>query len=376
MRKGILLKFSNYSLARVLVTVIWTGFIGLFGCAESQPQVQSTTVANRVAVGEVKAAAPSFKRTYTGQVRAQSQGEYSFEVGGKVRRLYLEVGDAFRQGDVLAELDPEINALSLAEIEASVNQAKFDFENASLELKRRQKLFQDKLVSSAEVDVWKLRTDTAKAQIDVLEARRDLAKKRLADTRIIAPFDGTVTQRFVNANENVVTGQPVYALSNINSALEVVAYIPYQHVKQDFSGRTIAMKTLNGKPLTGQVTSLNQNADASALVDVIIELEPQFEELVYPGVPVEVTYDITHDKQTLMLPAEALQRATNGDHYVWRVHTSDQTAIKIPVSITAFTNDEVEISVSPDAQLSAGDAVVTSGATSLNPTQNRYPITL
>ncbi|GAB6066158.1 EmrA/EmrK family multidrug efflux transporter periplasmic adaptor subunit [Aquifex pyrophilus] len=49
-------------------------------------------------------------------------------------------------------------------------------------------------------------------EIKSLERRRDIARKRLEDTRLTAPFDGVVAKRFISEGDTVRAGQPAFAL--------------------------------------------------------------------------------------------------------------------------------------------------------------------
>ena len=98
------------------------------------------------------------------------------QVGGVIRQVHFQEGQAVRKGDQLFTIDPRPMQAVLAHDRAQL-------ENAEIQFTREQKLFDQKLVSRDEYD-------TSKASRDTLTATVQSDELNLSFTEIRAPFDG------------------------------------------------------------------------------------------------------------------------------------------------------------------------------------------
>jgi HlyD family secretion protein len=127
----------------------------------------------------------------------------SSEVGGTIVRLPLEEKQRVKRGDLVAELRADDLRAELAEAKARLTEAEAEIRLAELERDRAQQLF-DKRVDTAsrrdktvrDLEVGRARRETAAAAIHRIEA--EIAKRR-----IVAPIDGVVVVRHVDAGEAI-----------------------------------------------------------------------------------------------------------------------------------------------------------------------------
>src|SRR5262249_7475434 len=152
-----------------------------------------------------------------------------------VEKVFVDLGDAVRDGQVIAQLDTreldlavhqqqaalqqELARLGMAESNASVDegttsqvrQAEAGFEEARIRLERTRSLTQEGVASKQQLDEQQARYDVAEATlrsaretvrniqatIAAREAALDLAQKKLADARIVAPIGGLIKERLI-----------------------------------------------------------------------------------------------------------------------------------------------------------------------------------
>ena len=131
----------------------------------------------------------------TGTLTAKRAALLSTSVSGLVTTLNVDLGDRMEQGDVLLELDSELNRLALegaraaaAEAEATLADARRRLEEAST-LAARQSIAATQ-VRGLESEVEVARSSLAGARA---EARRQSAL--LARHSLKAPFDGVISQK-------------------------------------------------------------------------------------------------------------------------------------------------------------------------------------
>ncbi|MEO7774648.1 MAG: efflux RND transporter periplasmic adaptor subunit [Steroidobacteraceae bacterium] len=134
----------------------------------------------------------------TGIVLIKDEMRLSFKVSGVVRSIDVAAGQSVRKGQKLA-------ALEQTEIDAQVEQANQMAEKAKRDLARGENLYKDQVISLQQLE--DLRTQGRMAQAQLSSARFN---HRYAS--IVAPRDGVVMRKLVEAQEVVPAGQPVLVM--------------------------------------------------------------------------------------------------------------------------------------------------------------------
>ncbi len=128
------------------------------------------------------------------RIQPEIQVKISAKVSGQITDLGVEEGDYVKKGQFLVRLDQEFYRAAVEQSESNLRFAQAGFEKSENEYKRSQKLFQDNLISQAELDIAKSTYEQAKAQVEQYDASLRQAKDNLDKTTIYAPMDGTVSQ--------------------------------------------------------------------------------------------------------------------------------------------------------------------------------------
>jgi HlyD family secretion protein len=174
----------------------------------------------RAGIGRVEDAVSN---SQAGTVRSRRRSRVGAEAAGRVVAIPRREGAAVRRGEPMLLLDPATAAaqLDLARRERDAARAAIDAARATATLagrdfERVHELFTRALASAGEMDQARSRHEAAQAELAAARARHEragaavrLAEDALARTRALAPFDGVVTQRFVEVGESVIPGQPV-----------------------------------------------------------------------------------------------------------------------------------------------------------------------
>ena len=136
--------------------------------------------------------------------------ELSFRVGGPIDRLDVYAGNHYKQGSIIAEIDPRDFHIRKERAEAIYHQAKAEFE-------RIEKLYEKNNVSASTYEKTKADYTTAKTAFDT-------ASNELGDTRLTAPFDGYVGEVYIEKYQDVKPAQPVISFIDINR-LKIEIYV-------------------------------------------------------------------------------------------------------------------------------------------------------
>lgn len=163
----------------------------------------------------------SRERRLPGEIVAERRAALHAEVGGQVNTLPKRLGEPVKQGELLVTLDAGALPAEVRRAEASAEVARARADRARIVLEQRQRdverrvgLAKEGAVSASELDAT--RTELKTAEVDLAlaeaEARRadaetEALRVRLAQTRVRAPFDGTIAAVHVDPGTIVSAGR-------------------------------------------------------------------------------------------------------------------------------------------------------------------------
>ncbi|MEG9546045.1 efflux RND transporter periplasmic adaptor subunit [Mannheimia sp. HC-2023] len=177
----------------------------------------------------------------TGSVRASKRTEVGAQVSGKIQKLYVELGQTVKQGDLIADIDSsnQSNTLStaqaqLASYKAQLTSAQVALEVAQSNYSRLTKLYRANSTALSDVETAKNTLASAKATVDNIKAQLksaeisvNNAQTNLNYTQIISPMDGVIVSvpvsvgQTVNSNQTSPTIVQVADLSKMLIKLEI-----------------------------------------------------------------------------------------------------------------------------------------------------------
>ncbi len=164
-----------------------------------------------------------------GTVRAAQSSQLSSQMMGNIVELRVHEGDHVQRGQVLAVIDgtqprAAVDRATAAESASGqeVAASDSDLTLAQSTLNRYQNLYDKKSVSPQEFDEVKARYQAALAHRDMTLAGQVQAKAALAQahtsfsyTRILAPFDGVVTERKADPGTLASPGLPIFTVEGL-----------------------------------------------------------------------------------------------------------------------------------------------------------------
>lgn len=171
-----------------------------------------------------------------GRLVAVRSGVVAARIDAPVEEMKVDVGTSVKKGTLIATLandrlkwEREQKAAELAGAVAAVDTANARLALAEQELRRFAELrdsaaFPRARYEDKNVDVNRLRTEIVEAKSKVAKARANLrlAETDLSYTRILAPYDGTITRRHTETGAYIKEGQAVFSMvSDTNLEIEV-----------------------------------------------------------------------------------------------------------------------------------------------------------
>jgi len=239
------MKATNYAAAGLLTWMGATLLLAACGKSDAPEAARPTPV--RIANASQGPAVPPIDTN--GVVVTKHEMRLSFKMGGLVRRIYVQQGEAVKKGQRLAEIE-------LTEVSAQVEQAHQMAEKAQRDLKRGENLYADQVISLEQLQ--DLRTQAAMAA-----AQYKSAEFNLGYSVIEAPRDGIVLRKLVEERELVPAGAPVLVFGESDRGYVVRAALADReivNVKLGDKGE-IRMDAFPAQTMTGTVVEVASAAE-------------------------------------------------------------------------------------------------------------------
>ena len=304
--------------------------------------------------------------TASGYVVARRKAAVASKGTGTLVFLGVEEGDRIKKGQVIARLENSDVTAALQKARENLRVAEADLNDAKLSFERTRTLLKQGLVAQAEYDSAEARYNRVVASIEAAKFGVREAEVAVENTRIVAPFDGTVVKKNADVGEIVA---PLAGAASSRAAVVTIADMSSLEVDADVSEGNITRVSPNQNceirldaypehSYLGYVGKIVPTADrAKATVLVKIKFK-DYDERVLPDMSAKITFLSPAFKETaasaqpfLSVPAAAVA-SRNGRSVVYQI--KDNRALEVPVVIGRKIGSFVEVKQG----LKDGDKVV------------------
>jgi membrane fusion protein (multidrug efflux system) len=333
------------------------GGLGTAGCHRSAAaDVEAQPSAQVIPVSVATAHQQSLERSaeIQGALFAKERATIASQVEGNVAQVYADLGDSVTAGQLMLQIDPREYQLHVGSAEAALNQASARSANSAARFNRATELRRDGTMSPEQYDQIASTMRIDKADEQSAQRALDLARKKLGDTQIRAPFSGSVQKRMVSLGEYVAPGKQVYEVI-ATDPIKLRCPMPERIVPLAKVGMPVNM-TIDARPgdqFTGVITRIAPALDEDSRT-LLVEAEVRNPSgALKPGFFAHVTMNLGQDR-ALFVPQSSVLRYAG----VARVFVIDNgIARSREVKTGAVVGDQVEIV----AGLHEGDRVASSG---------------
>lgn len=180
------------------------------------------------------------------------QVDLSFQVPGKIEKMFFEEGDDVKKGDLVALLDAKDYKANYEKASAEVERSSALSKNAQEVYERKNPLCTDSTISKQECDSILNTKNETKANVDAAVANKSFAKNQLDYTKLYAPDDGIVMVRVQEPGATVQKAQAVYTLAK-NKPIWIRTYVSEKdlgNIKYDMKAKVL---TDSVDPNTGKI---------------------------------------------------------------------------------------------------------------------------
>jgi HlyD family secretion protein len=325
----------------------------MLGGGNKTEKVATARVTKRTIIESVNA---------SGKIYPEVEVKISPDISGEITELNVQEGDSVRRGQVLAKIYADIYALQRDEAASRVNQTsaivdngkaaldalKANLEQAQQTFDRNRKLYDDKIISKAELEQYETAVRTAKSnyaaaeqnirslQAGVQSSQVGLSKanKDLSRTTLIAPMDGVVSSLKVKKGERVAGNS-----FNIGTEMMTVANMSILEVRVDVGENDIVkieigdsadveVDAYNNRKFKGVVTKIASSTKAASALttsndvtnyEVRIRLDPaSYSDLAHktfpfrPGMNASADIKTSRKDNVLTVPIGAVNARVKG----------------------------------------------------------------
>jgi len=292
----------------------------------------------------------------TGEVQPKSTVDIKSKVSGKVVKLYVDENDFIRNGQLIADVEPDYNqARSIASIKNDLRSAEIRHKDARKNLEEGESLREGNFIS--EIDFEKLQDELEKATLDLELAQQQYELIEDIETRgnvskIYSTASGTVIERKVEQGEMVQSSNTAYTEGTV---LLTVADLNQMIVKSSINEVDIAkiaekmavevkIDAFPYDSFTGIISKISASAKTENNIKVFpIEIEiDQKDNRLRPGLSANITILGENKSDILTIPIRTIFTDPQGNDIVYKVVND---SIQSPTIIKTGINDMQRVEV-------------------------------
>jgi RND family efflux transporter MFP subunit len=227
-----------------------------------------------------------------GTLRAAQTSQLAAQIMGNIVEIRAHEGDRIHRGQILAVVEDAqpraaLDRASAADLAAQqeISASDSDFALAEATFNRYQTLYEKKSVSPQEFDEVKARYQAARARREMARAGQAQAKAALEQartalgyTRILAPFDGVVTEKKADVGMLASPGMPIFTVEDL-CRYRLEATVNETDLRYVRMGQQapVGIDALGEKQLKGRVVEIVPAADPASrsfLVKIEVPSDP------------------------------------------------------------------------------------------------------
>lgn len=216
-----------------LVLLVVSSLLLVQACSKAPAQKQDIARDDSVPVTVASVELVSLDRTLdvVGTLFPRNDATISAQVEGQVQKTSVDFGQHVAAAQELALIDTDSYDALATQAAATVSKAKANALNAEQSLKRVIELQQSKIASASDLDTATAAAEQARAEVKAAEAAEAIARLNVRRSRVIAPFEATISERIANTGDYVKTGAALFRLVQ-DTELKYILQVPEKFAAQ------------------------------------------------------------------------------------------------------------------------------------------------
>ncbi|WP_375788658.1 efflux RND transporter periplasmic adaptor subunit [Bradyrhizobium sp. Pha-3] len=293
---------------------------------------QARTFVPDVRVAAVRASDSTMKATLPATTAAFEAANIFARTSGYVEKRYVDIGDRVKAGALLAEIvAPELDhqiaqaQATLAQSQGNLQQTQASRELAEVTNGRDSNLVKQGWLTAQQGDNDRLTLraqqaaeQAAKANIAAQQAQIKVLGQDKTYQRVVAPFDGVITQRNIDNGSLVQSGSTFMFTLMHADVIRTQVFVPQDEAFSVEPGvdAVIRVPEIPGRAFPGKVTRIAtalQPGSRTLLTEIDV---PNSDGALQPGIYCTVELLIPRKTPSMIIPADAVVFDENGLHVV------------------------------------------------------------
>jgi RND family efflux transporter MFP subunit len=297
----------------------------------------------------------------SGTLTAEKEATVKAEVAGSVLQVTAEVGNAVKQGQLLARLEDTTLREAVLSAESAVKSAENALDVAKREATRTANLVKGGALPEREVETTQNTVTGAEAQLANTRAQLATARKQLDKATVRSPMSGIVAERAANRGDIVSTGDPLYKVI-APSSMQLNASVPAEALAAISVGLPVDF-TVRGydTPFAGRIERISPTADpVTRQVSIYVSIPNKGGRLV-AGLFAEGRV-ARQTKKALVVPSAAVNTSSKEP---WVLRIKDGKAEKVTVGLGIRDDQTERVELASGVQ--SGDQLLVGASQGLTP---------
>lgn len=297
------------------------------------------------------------KVNYTGNVEGIFEAMIISQTSGTVVKENVKVGDKIYADQPLFVVENEMQKANVEQAKAQVLAAETNYEKALNDLKRIEKLYEERVATKDNLELAQLNVKSTLAALKGAQAALKVAEKQLADTYISSKFSGKLGSKKVSVGQTVAPGTEIGKV--VDDSRLKISIMVYEN---DISKIKVSQKVkitidaIPNKYFEGRVNTVGLATDNNGRaypVEIMIDNSKDSE--IKSGMFARCEIETERKENTIVIPEKAVVSNNDGKNYVFVVENGRAIMKNIEVGIR--TSDLCEVL----SGINAGDNVIIVG---------------
>jgi len=295
-----------------------------------------------------------------GQIEAQDMVQVTAQVEGVATDVRFREGDRVGPGTVLLRIDPDRYRLEAERAQATIEQSQAEQDRAGADLRRREALAQNDLLSAEELNRSRSDSTRLTASVEVAQAALGIAQQNLARSEVRPQVSGVIDTRTVDTGQFVRMGTVLATIVDSSRLRLRFKVSEAESLRATVGGNvTFRVAPLGPRDFTAQIYHVGRIANTTTRqVEVLSWVDNPGE--LKPGFFAEVTLAGERRERALVVPESAIQASEQG----FVTYVVDGGAARVrPIQLGLRTGTGI---VEILSGLKPGETVVTQGSDRLD----------
>lgn len=344
----------------ILSTTVLVG-CDMFYADQEVIETSTQTILRTIETDVTSTMSMSNSMEYSGRVVPSKEVTIVPNMSGKIIECNFDIGDFINKNDRLITIDDSDLVDNMRNLEASYSLSELNFRNAERIYNNNIILFDEGVISQADIDQIIYSYDTAKANLYSLEVQMDILNSSMKDTVLYAPSEGVVTAKNVEIGGYASMGSPAYTLVTLDP-IRVNVGVSEHLINTVSQGQTLPVNisAVSNKAFTGTVALINPLMDSTGMYTIEIDI-PNENNLIKSGMLADVTFVLQSAGNAIVVPANAVVSKDNNSYlYLVNRHDDGSVTVKETLVTTGMENGEM---IQITSGVSAGREIVIKGQT-------------